>query len=50
MTLEWPPDYRGGHELSVEYSQASVGGLGAKLALVLSFVNTCENADKYLGN
>ena len=50
MTLEWPPDYLGGQELSVEYSQASVGGLGAKLALLLHFVKPCENEDKYLGN
>ena len=50
MTLEWPPDYWGGQELSVEYSRASVAGLGAKLALLLRFVNTCENGDKYLGN
>ena len=39
-----------GQELSFEYSQASVGGLGAKLVLLLYFVKPCENGDKYLGN
>ena len=50
MTLECPPDCWGGQELSVEYSQASVGGLGVKLALLLHFVKPCKNGDKYLGN
>ena len=46
MTLEWSPDYWGGQELSVEYSWASLAALGAKLALLLHFVQSCENGDK----
>ena len=50
MTLGWLPDCWGGQELSVEYSQSSVAALGAKLALLLHFVKSCENGDKCLGN
>ena len=50
MTLEWLPLNSPGPELRLEYSQASVGGLGAKLALLLYFVKPCENGDKYLSN
>ena len=50
MTLGWLPDCWGGQELSVEYSQSSVAALGAKLALLLHFVKSCENGYKCLGN
>ena len=50
VTLGWPPDCWGGQELSIEYSQASVAALGAKLALLLYLVKSCANGDKCQGN
>ena len=45
VTLGWPPDCWGGQELSIEYSQASVAALGAKLALLLYLVQMETNAE-----